>query len=103
MAAKSYRVLVDKTLQIWDLATGRATLTGHTDWARALALTPDGTKAVSGSEDNTLKVWDPATGEEIMTFEGESPFNCCAVAPDGKTIVAGDEAGIVHFLRMEGV
>jgi WD40 repeat protein len=95
----------DKTLKIWDLATGKelATLTGHTCYVRAVALTNDGTKIVSGSGDNTLKIWDLATGEEIMTFEGDSRFNCCAVSPDGKSIVAGDSGGVVHFLRMEGV
>jgi hypothetical protein len=27
----------------------------------------------------------------------------CAAAPDGRTLVAGDAAGRVHFLRLEGV
>jgi len=95
----------DKTLKIWDLATGKelATLTGHRHWVTAVALTSDGTKAVSGSVDNTLKILDLATGKEIMTFTGDSVFTCCAVSPDGKTIVAGDSGGVVHFLRMEGV
>ncbi|WP_318285844.1 N-acetylglucosamine kinase [Limnospira fusiformis] len=27
----------------------------------------------------------------------------CAVAPDGVTVVAGDNVGRVHFLRLEGL
>lgn len=94
----------DKTLKLWDLATGSevATLTGHSGWVNAVAIA-DGRFAVSGSEDKTLKVWDLLTGNEVATFSGDSGFNCCAVAQDGVTVVAGDESGRVHFLRLEGV
>ncbi len=27
----------------------------------------------------------------------------CAIAPDGVTVVAGDESGRVYFLRLEGI
>ena len=30
-------------------------------------------------------------------------MSVCAVSPDGRTIVAGDFSGMVHFLRLEGV
>ncbi|MEH1978728.1 MAG: hypothetical protein V7L27_05560 [Nostoc sp.] len=39
----------------------------------------------------------------IATFTGEYPISCCAVAPDGVTIVAGDTSGRVHFLRLQGM
>ncbi|MEH2218556.1 MAG: hypothetical protein V7K72_15830, partial [Nostoc sp.] len=67
-----------------------------------VAIAPDGKTAVSGSNDNTLKVWDLQTGKEISTFIGESYIYCCAVSPDGLTIVAGEQSGRVHFLRLEG-
>jgi WD40 repeat protein len=38
------------------------TLTGHTHSVNAVALTPDGRRAVSGSGDRTLKVWDLESG-----------------------------------------
>jgi len=66
-------------------------------------LTPDGKQVVSASDDHTLKVWDLHSGEEIATFTGESNILCCAVAPDGLTIVAGDNSGRLHFLRLENV
>ncbi|MBW4494282.1 MAG: hypothetical protein KME26_14580 [Oscillatoria princeps RMCB-10] len=78
------------------------TLTGHTSAVVAVAITPDGQKAVSASDDNTQKIWDLNTGEEMATFTGEYPLYCCAVAPDGVTVVAGDEFGRLHFLRLEG-
>ncbi|KOR35813.1 N-acetylglucosamine kinase [Planktothricoides sp. SR001] len=40
----------------------------------------------------------------MATFRGEfGGFNCCAIAADGVTVVAGDWSGRVHFLRLEGV
>jgi len=52
---------------------------------------------------NTIKVWDLATGNLIASFTLENPIACCAIAPDGVTIVAGDKSGRVYFLRLEGV
>jgi WD40 repeat protein len=78
------------------------TLEGHSGSVNAVAVTPDGRKAVSGSFDNTLKVWDLEKGEVIATFTGESPIFCCAIASGGVTIVAGEKSGRMHFLRLEG-
>jgi WD40 repeat protein len=63
-----------------------------------VALTPDGCRAVSGSDDRTLRLWDLETGKEIATFTGESGMKSCAIAPDGRMIVAGEISGRVHFL-----
>jgi len=40
---------------------------GHSDAVKAVALSPDGRFAVSGSADGTLKFWDTATGRVIYT------------------------------------
>ncbi len=94
----------DKTIKIWDVGTGKEkfTLQGHSEWVNAIALTPDGKTVISGSWDKTIKIWDLATRKEIATFTGESPIKCCAVAPDGVTIVAGESLGRLHFLRLQG-
>ncbi|MFN6481215.1 WD40 repeat domain-containing protein [Nostoc sp. DedQUE07] len=94
----------DNTLKVWDLQTGKeiSTLTSHNSRVNAVAITSDGKKAISGSWDNTLKLWDLEAGKEISTFIVESPINCCAISPDGFTILAGDTSGRVHFLRLEG-
>jgi len=62
----------DKTLKVWDAATGQETLTlrGHTDLVRGVAFSPDGRQIVSGSDDKTLKIWDAATGREVRTLRG---------------------------------
>jgi WD40 repeat protein len=94
----------DCTAIVWDLVSGEPvhTLTGHTGWVDAVALTPDGKTAISASSDRILKVWDVLSGEEVACFTGDESILCCAVAPDGVTVVAGEASGRVHFLRMEG-
>jgi WD40 repeat protein len=63
-----------------------------------VAVTPDGRRAVSASDDRTLRLWDLESGQEIATFTGESKMASCAIAPNGITIIAGDQSGRVHFL-----
>ena len=44
-----------------------------------VAISPDGRRVVSASEDNTLKVWDIETGECVATLEGHSSHVRCGV------------------------
>jgi hypothetical protein len=46
-------------------------------------------------------VWDLDTGMPVATFTSDAAVTCCAFA-DPHTIVAGDAAGRLHFLRLEG-
>ena len=52
---------VDNTLKLWDLITGTElkTLTGHTAYINAIAITRDGQRAISA---------DLESGEAIATF-----------------------------------
>jgi WD40 repeat protein len=90
----------DHTLKVWDLEAGHEnrTLQGHTDGVYGVAVMPDGRHAVSASDDHTLKVWDLATGQVVVTLKTHTPVFCCAITPDGKTLVAGDRVGAVHVL-----
>jgi WD40 repeat protein len=92
----------DATLRLWDLGTGQTlrTLQGHTDKVNAVAVRADGRRAVSGSSDATLRLWDLETGENIATFIGDGPMLNCAVTSDGRTIIAGDDSGRAHYLRL---
>ena len=64
----------DKTVKVWDAATGQETLTlkGHSMAVTSVAFSPDGRRIVSGSEDGTVKVWDAATGQETLTLKGHT-------------------------------
>jgi serine/threonine protein kinase len=49
----------DCNIRLWQVSNGQQVgiLTGHSDIVHAIALSPDGTSLVSGSEDKTVKVW----------------------------------------------
>jgi len=93
----------DKTIKVWNLEKRKEvfTLTGHGDSVNSIVAIPNSNLVISASSDNTLKLWDLSQKEVIANFTGESGINCCAVAPDGLTIAAGEVSGKVHFLRLE--
>ena len=41
------------------------------------------------------------SGRELAILKVDAPLLCCAVSPDGKTILAGDKNGVIHCLRLE--
>jgi hypothetical protein len=65
------------------------TLTGHSGSVNGVAVTPDGRRAVSASEDHTLKVWDLESGRELCILTGHSSWvHGVAVTPDGYRAVS---------------
>ncbi|MHC4211750.1 MAG: protein kinase domain-containing protein [Planctomycetota bacterium] len=80
----------DRTIRVWDTATGAnlKTLQGHDESATAVAFNSDGSRIVS-ADDTTIKLWDTATGNELRTLQGhESGVLAVAFSPDGKRIAA---------------
>ena len=75
-------------------------LKGHKHGVNGVAVLGSG-RVVSASDDGTLRVWDVDTGEQLDFFRADARFSCCAVMPDGRTVVAGDVDGKVHVLRYE--
>ena len=54
-----------------------------------VAVSPDGTKIVSGSDDYTIKIWKIENSELIKTFDGhEGGVNTVVFSLDGTKIVS---------------
>jgi len=86
----------DKTMKLWEVATGREirTFKGHSSSASTVAFSPDGKLALSGSFDNTMKLWELATGREVRTFKGHSSsIESVAFSPDGKLALSVGQSG----------
>ncbi|WP_414619067.1 SMEK domain-containing protein [Calothrix sp. CCY 0018] len=65
-----------------------------------LATSSDNNLQIWSWGDENIKLWDALLGKDIAAFAGESEIKCCAIAPDGQTIVVGEASGRLHFLRL---
>lgn len=93
----------DKTLRVWETDSGREVgiLQGHSGAVLGVALSRDGSMAVSASIDKSVRVWDVRSGNSVGQFVCDGPARCCALDEVHAVIVAGEEGGRVHFLRLE--
>ncbi|MBH8561371.1 serine/threonine protein kinase [Nostoc sp. CENA67] len=92
-----------RTIKLWNAATGEEirTLEGHSQKVNVVAITPDGTTLVSGSDDKTIKLWNLATAKEIRTLEGHSDsIQALAISPDGKTLVSGSDDNTIKVWNL---
>jgi len=65
---------------------------GHASWLSAVAVTPDGQWALSGSFDGTLKLWDVRRGTEQFTLTGHTGLViAAAMTPDRQWAVSGSD------------
>ncbi|KAJ6020469.1 hypothetical protein N7540_005973 [Penicillium herquei] len=82
----------DKTVRIWDPATGHSvfTLEAHSDRVNSIAWSQDGSRLASASDDKTVRIWDPATGHSMFTLEAHSDTVwSIAWSPDGGRLASG--------------
>jgi hypothetical protein len=86
---------VDKTINIWNLSTGKLirTLNGISGEVSSVAISPDGHFLAVGSHEHpksNVKVWHLTTGKLIHTLLGHhKPVNCVAISPDGEILASG--------------
>ncbi len=72
-----------------------AQLRGHGGPVRALAIAPDGMRALSGSFDASAIRWSLAgnAAEQVLRFH-EGAVNAVAFLPDGRMVTSGEDARI---------
>lgn len=85
----------DHTLHLRDAATGELirAFVGGGGPVSAMAISPDGTRVVSGHFGDlgkNLHVWDAATGQRLLQFEAHiGGVRAVAFSPDGTRVVTG--------------
>jgi len=77
------------------LAPTLAQLRGHGGPVRALAISPDGSQAISGSFDSSAIRWSLArnAAEQVLRFH-DGAVNAVAILKDGRIVTSGEDARI---------
>jgi tRNA A-37 threonylcarbamoyl transferase component Bud32 len=84
--------LTDGMVRLWQLDTGRELrrLKGHMSWVLALAFSPDGKMALTGSADGTVRLWELESGREMRRLEGHTDqVLCVAFSPVSRQALSG--------------
>ena len=91
----------DKTVKLWDGATGVATSTfeGHESYVFCVALNPANTLLATGSFDETVKVWDVRVAKAVKTINAHSePVTCVSFNGfDGTVLASGSYDGLLRL------
>ncbi|MGO6840431.1 hypothetical protein GUK34_28420 [Rhizobium leguminosarum] len=83
---------LDRTIKIWDVATGRELATIPNDsMARSIAFLPRGTALAAANEDGAVAIWDFATLKRGPRFQCSSnDTSTIAVSADGNQLICAD-------------
>ncbi|MEG4996935.1 protein kinase domain-containing protein [Microcoleus sp. B4-D4] len=81
----------DKTVQIWDLATGKSirTFAGDSSTIWSVAFNSSGTKLATGTGFWRVMLWDLKTGEGTRLLDHTASVWSVAFSPDDKLIASG--------------
>ena len=97
----------DRTLQLWELNSGRHLKTIECGMADAddifsSAVNPKGTMVVSGHRDGGIRLWNLETGELLAALKGHSGFvYSVQITPNGRFAISGSEDTTVKVWDLE--
>ncbi|MEG4006426.1 protein kinase [Microcoleus sp. Pol11C1] len=81
----------DKTIQIWDLATGKSirTFPGDSSTIWSVAFDSSGTKLATGTGFWRVMLWDLKTGQVIRSLDHTASVWSVALSPNGQLVASG--------------
>ena len=90
---------VDKTIHLWDVATGKVRATLNEQGLRGgptyVAYSPDG-KTLASTDGGGILLWDLQTGKEATRLN-VLLLHSLAFGPDGKTLASADQDGTIKL------
>lgn len=89
----------DRTVKIWDLASGRLklTLTGHISAVRGISISPRHPYMFTVGEDKTVKCWDLEQNKVIRNYHGHmSGVYCVSLHPTLDVLMTGGRDSTVR-------
>jgi serine/threonine protein kinase len=89
----------DKTLQIWDVVTGRKYFVHRnpSSTVTCVAWSYDGRYLATGANDKLVQIWDTVTRNAVSTYSGHTGYiTSVSWAPDGKQVVS---ASVDHTIQ----
>jgi len=93
----------DRTIKIWDLATGTLvqTLAAKAGWVRAIAVSPDGQTLASCNNDRQVVLWHWETGDRLQTLDGHSDWaRAVCFSPNGQYLASGSQDKTIRLWHL---
>ncbi|HUR66522.1 MAG TPA: caspase family protein [Chitinophagaceae bacterium] len=80
---------MDKTVKIWDRASGKElfTLTGHTDNVLAVDISKDGKYISTCSSDNTARIYETNSARQVRLFKHTDDVTASRISSDNKQLL----------------
>ncbi len=74
-------------------------LSGHQGVVNSVALSPDGRRLATGSDDRTVALWDVQSGKRLATLAVDGAIGSVAWHPHGDFLIVGDAGGNLYYLE----
>lgn len=101
----------DGTVRLWPLlrdhvaqpysVRAKRIIQEHGSAITALLLSVDSRSLISASRDGMVRLWNLTRDRTVSTFRADAAVLTLAATPDCMRIVAGDQMGQIHFLRVQ--
>jgi WD40 repeat protein len=87
-------------VQVWDFESGTEISQFEIDGPppKVVRLSPEGRRVISIANDYLINIWDADSGRRQATATLDGILSSVAIAPNGESILIGDQAGNIYCM-----